>query len=311
MDSTAKQTILVVDDEKTNLALLHHILASDYNVIAAKSGQEALDRVATTLPDLILLDIVMPGMDGFDIIRKLKDNPDTRNIPVIFITALDSEADEEKGLELGALDYITKPFKEAIVRTRVRNHMQIVHQMRLIERLGLLDPLTAIANRRSFDEHMTREWGSALREHTPISLLMMDVDKFKTYNDTHGHPQGDVLLKALAKLIAAAARRPRDIAARIGGEEFVILCPETDHVGALDIAEQLRAAVAAMTLPAGQISTSTTISIGVVTHLPAEGDSPQAFIELADKRLYAAKTSGRNRVVGDPGTNRQGPKTIN
>jgi PleD family two-component response regulator len=132
-------------------------------------------------------------MDGFEVLRRLKDNPATQHIPVIFITGLDSDADEEKGLNLGALDYITKPFKEAIIRARVRTHMRLIHHMRLIERLGLLDPLTGLANRRSFDEHMAREWASAVREQHPISLLMMDVDKFKTYNDTYRRPQGDTL----------------------------------------------------------------------------------------------------------------------
>jgi diguanylate cyclase (GGDEF)-like protein len=294
------KTILVVDDEKSNLLLLHHILTPDYTILTAKSGQEALDRIAAAPPDLILLDIIMPDMDGFEVIRRLKDNPDTRHIPVIFITGLDSDADEETGLNLGALDYITKPFKEAIVRARVRTHMRLIHHMRLIERLGLLDPLTGLANRRSFDESMAREWASAAREQTPISLLMMDVDKFKTYNDTYGHPQGDTLLKTLGGLIQSAARRPLDLAARIGGEEFVVLCPATTHPGALEIAEQLRAAVAAATVPTvNHVSTSATISIGVATLTPDANDSAQAFIELADKRLYAAKTGGRNRVIGE------------
>ncbi|MDR3299542.1 MAG: diguanylate cyclase [Candidatus Accumulibacter sp.] len=300
MTSDAKQTILVVDDEKTNLVLLNRILAPDYTILTAKSGQEALDRAMTVSPDLILLDIIMPDMDGFEIIKRLKDNADTQNIPVIFITGLHNEADEEKGLSLGALDYIIKPFRNAIVRARVRNHMQLVRHLHLIERLGLVDPLTDIANRRSFDDHMSREWGGAMRECEPISLLMMDIDKFKVYNDTYGHPQGDALLKAFARHVEAGARRPRDIAARIGGEEFVLLCPETDHAGALEIAEQLRAAVAAMTVPTvDKKPTTTTVSIGVATCRPTENDTPQAFIELADKRLYAAKTGGRNRVVGE------------
>lgn len=297
------KTILVVDDEKSNLLLLHHILTPDYTILTAKSGQEALDRVAATPPDLILLDIIMPDMDGFEVIRKLKNNPDTQHIPVIFITGLDSDADEEKGLNLGALDYITKPFKEAIIRARVRTHMRLIHHMRLIERLCLLDPLTELANRRSFDEHMAREWASAAREQHPISLLMMDVDKFKTYNDTYGHPQGDTLLKTLGGLLQSTARRPLDIAARVGGEEFVILCPATPHPGALEIAEQLRAIVAATTVFTGnQTPTSATISIGVATLTPSANDSIQAFIELADQRLYAAKTGGRNRVKGESGT---------
>lgn len=299
-DNHKLQRILVVDDDKTNLALLNSILSPDYSIIVARDGHEALARVTESLPDLILLDVLMPGMNGFDVIKCLKNDPATRRIPVIFITGLDSEADEEKGLKLGAVDYIAKPFKEAIVRTRIRNHMQILHQMNVIERLGLLDPLTDIANRRSFDEHLPREWRSAMREKQPLSLLMMDVDNFKIYNDTHGHPQGDVLLKHIARHIqTAAARRPRDIAARIGGEEFIVLCPDTDHAGALEVAEQLRSAVEQQRVLAfNRGLTAATISIGVATIVPTETDDIDAFVKLADERLYAAKAAGRNKVFG-------------
>jgi diguanylate cyclase (GGDEF)-like protein len=297
---TRWNTILVVDDEKSNLLLLNHILTPYYTILIAKSGQEALDRAIATPPDLILLDVIMPDMDGFEILRRLQDNPATQQIPVIFTTGLDSDADEEKGFNLGAVDYFVKPFKEAIIRARVRTHMRLIHHMRLIERLGLLDPLTGIANRRGFDDHMAREWASAVRERKPISLLMIDVDKFKNYNDTYGHPQGDTLLKTLGGLLQTAARRPLDLASRIGGEEFAILCPTTTHSGALEIAEQLRASVAATTVfTVDQTPTSATISIGVATLTPGEEDSTQALIELADKRLYASKTGGRNRVTGE------------
>jgi diguanylate cyclase (GGDEF)-like protein len=292
-------SILIVDDEKYNLALLNRILAPDYTIFAAKSGKEALERVSENLPDLILLDILMPEMDGFEVCKELKDNPEAQHIPVIFITGLDSENDEEKGFNLGAVDYITKPLKEAIIRVRIRNHMRLVQQMHIIEHLGLIDPLTNIANRRSFDAHLEREWRNAVRKQSSLSLLMLDVDKFKAYNDTYGHPQGDILLKSLAGHIQAAARRPRDLAARIGGEEFVVLCPDTNHDGALDIAEHLRCAVEDSTVPTiDDTPTSTTISIGVASLIPTETDRSPNFVELADKRLYAAKADGRNRVVG-------------
>jgi diguanylate cyclase (GGDEF)-like protein len=292
-------SILIVDDEKYNLALMNRILALDYTIFTAKSGKEALLRVNENLPDLILLDIIMPGMDGFEVCKALKDNPDTQHIPVIFITGLDSETDEERGFNLGAVDYITKPLKEAIIRVRIRNHMRLVQQMHIIEHLGLVDPLTNIANRRSFDAHLEREWKNAVRRKTSLSLLMLDVDKFKTYNDTYGHPQGDILLKTLATHVKAAARRPCDLAARIGGEEFVVLCPDTNHAGALDIAEHLRSTIAASMVPTmDNTPTSTTISIGVASLIPTDADHSPNFIELADRHLYAAKADGRNRVVG-------------
>lgn len=295
-----RQSILIVDDEKTNLALLNGILAPEYTILAARSGEEALERLAENLPDLILLDIAMPGMDGFEVISRLKSEPATQRIPVILVTEPDNGGDEEKGFNLGAADYIGKPFKEAIVRARVRNHMQILHQVYVIERLGLLDPLTDIASSHNFDKHLPREWESAIRDRKPLSLLMMDIDNFKAYNDTYGHPQGDVLLKTIARLIeSAAARRPRDICARIGGEEFVVLCPDTDHVGALDIAEQLRLNVENMkVLSFDRKLTSATISIGIASVIPTRNDEMTSFIKLADERLYTAKAHGRNRIVG-------------
>ncbi|MDR1966452.1 MAG: diguanylate cyclase [Synergistaceae bacterium] len=293
-----KRKILVVDDEKSNLAVLNQILSMEYTVLTARSGEEALKRVEADSPDLILLDIIMPGMDGFQVLVKLKGADHTKNIPVIVITGLSGENNEERGFFLGAVDYITKPFKNAIVKARVRTHMMIVNQMRTIERLGLVDPLTDISNRRSFDDRIDVEWRRCTRENKPISFLMMDIDKFKTYNDTYGHPQGDILLQSMAKLFCASARRPADIVARLGGEEFGILLPETTLDNALAIAEKIRQDVESLQIPTsdGQTMTSATISIGVASIIPGETDIIRNFIEKADEYLYAAKNSGRNRV---------------
>jgi diguanylate cyclase (GGDEF)-like protein len=221
---------------------------------------------------------------------------------VIIITGLDSESDEEKGFMLGAVDYITKPFRNAIVIARVRTHLQILHQIRMIERLGLVDPLTDIPNRRCFDERIAVEWRRAQREKTPIAFMMMDVDRFKAYNDTYGHPQGDVLLKSLARIIAAAARRPGDLAVRLGGEEFGVLMPDTDLKGALEVAEEIRANVEAARVPTvdRQTLSSVTISIGVTALVPDDHTVMANFIARADELLYAAKEGGRNRVCSDP-----------
>jgi diguanylate cyclase (GGDEF)-like protein len=292
--------VLVVDDEKANLMVLNKILSSEYVVLTAKSGGEGLSRVSSDRPDLILLDIVMPDMNGFDLLKTLKASPETRAIPVIIITGLDNEADEEKGFVLGAVDYITKPFKNAIVIARVRTHIQIVHQMRTIERLGLVDPLTDIPNRRCFDDRINLEWRRAIRDKKPIAFMMMDVDKFKTYNDTYGHPQGDILLKAIAGVFTSVVRRPGDIAARLGGEEFGVLLPDTPLEGALEIAEEIRAKVEAVRISAvdGKITT-TTISIGVVSLVPSADTTIEAFVAKADEYLYAAKETGRNRVCSE------------
>jgi diguanylate cyclase (GGDEF)-like protein len=298
MDDAAKNKVLVIDDEKSNLLVLHTILSPVYTVFTAKSGEEGLLRVEDDKPDLILLDIIMPGLDGFEVLRRLKNSPDTRHIPVIIITGLDNEVNEEKGFLLGAVDYITKPFKNSIVMARVKTHIQIVTQMRMIERLGMVDPLTDIPNRRCFDDHIAVEWRRAVRNRHLISFMMIDLDNFKRYNDTYGHPQGDTLLRTVAKVFSAAVRRPGDMAARLGGEEFGVLLPGTGPEGVLEIAEETRARVEAAKIPTadGRTLTTATISIGTASVIPAYGSSWEDFIARADRLLYAAKNSGRNRV---------------
>jgi diguanylate cyclase (GGDEF)-like protein len=246
-----------------------------------------------------MLDIVMPGMDGYEVLTRLQQNPDSSDIPVIIISGLSGENDEEKGLFMGAVDYITKPLKAAIVLARVNTHIRILNQLRTIENLGLIDPLTEISNRRSFDARLDLEWRRCMREQKPISFLMLDVDRFKVYNDTYGHPQGDVLLKAIAKIFTGAARRPSDLAARIGGEEFGILLPDTSMESAMLIAERIRLAVENVRLDTTDgKETRTTISIGVTTAFPVSGMTTDDFVATADKNLYLAKNSGRNRVCG-------------
>jgi diguanylate cyclase (GGDEF)-like protein len=298
MDNNGKYGILAVDDEKSNLLVLHQILSPEYAVFTAKSGEEALSRTASEKPDLILLDIIMPGMNGFETLKTFKEYPETRNIPVIIITGLDNADDEEKGFLLGAVDYITKPFKNAIVKARVKTHIQIVRQIRAIERMGMVDGLTDIPNRRCFDDRLAMEWRRAEREQKPVAFLMMDVDKFKTYNDTYGHPQGDALLRSIAKIFESAVKRPADLAARLGGEEFGVLLPDTGLEAAKEIAETIRSGVEAMRVPAGDGKTITTatISIGVVSLVPSKKITMEAFMSKADENLYAAKTNGRNRV---------------
>jgi diguanylate cyclase (GGDEF)-like protein len=298
MPSAPKFSILIVDDESANLAVLNTILHTEYAISTAKSGEAALKHTADKKPDLILLDIMMPGMDGFEVLKRLKEEPDTRKIPVIFITGLENEDDETKGFAMGAVDYIKKPFKQELVKARIRTHIEIVGQMQISERLGLTDPLTGIPNRRNFDERIAMEWRRAIREQKPISFLMMDIDKFKTYNDTYGHPQGDALLKGAAKLFTEKVKRPADLVARLGGEEFGILLPNTALKAALVIAENIRAGIEALRIPTadGSMKTKTTISIGAASMIPVKDDKAENFISQADKNLYTAKEGGRNRI---------------
>jgi diguanylate cyclase (GGDEF)-like protein len=297
MDETKKNSLLIVDDEKLNLKVLTHILLQDYTLYTAKDGLTAIEYAKEYYPDLILLDIIMPGMDGYEVITELKQIDGVRDIPVIFITGLNNSEDEEKGLALGAVDYINKPFISAVIRLRVKHQMQIINQLRAIERLSMIDQLTNIANRRSFDNRLGVEWYRAVREKTPISMLMIDVDKFKTYNDTYGHQQGDVVLRTIAEVFTNTLKRALDFAARWGGEEFTILLPNVDKDGALIVAEDIRKNVENTEIPcANGTFTKVTISVGVNTEEPSHNSSVDTFISGADEALYIAKRTGRNKV---------------
>jgi len=293
-----KNSLLIVDDEVSNLQMLSHILGSAYTIYTAKNGVNAIEKARMYSPDLILLDIVMPGMDGYQVLSELRNVETTRKIPIIFITGLSSIDDEKKGLSLNAVDYISKPFSPMIVQLRVRNQIQIVNQLRTIEELSMRDQLTGLPNRRSFDDVIQSEWKRATRESEPISVLVMDIDKFKSYNDAHGHQQGDVALRAVAGVIPRSLKRPSDFAGRWGGEEFVVLLPNTPIEGALEIAEDMRRNVENEEIPLEDGSVSkVTVSIGVNAQFPRQGGVIDAFVAKADKAMFAAKTSGKNRII--------------
>jgi diguanylate cyclase (GGDEF)-like protein len=200
-------------------------------------------------------------------------------------------------LQLGAADYITKPFRNAIVKARVKTQLQVVEYIRALERIGMVDALTDLPNRRAFDRQLQNEWGRAKREKIPISVMVLDIDKFKTFNDTYGHAQGDVVLQYVAKEFKDTLKRPADYAARWGGEEFVILLPHTDMEGALIISELVRANIEKLEIPYSSKPLSVTVSIGLNCEVPPRFSTPSEFLSRADKALYAAKEGGRNRVV--------------
>lgn len=295
-----KPRILIVDDEKMNLKVLADLLKEEYSPVLARTGEQALQHAfGEAPPDLILLDVVMPEMGGYEVIKTLKNSEKTNNIPVIFVTALNSIEDEERGLLLGAVDYITKPFSPPIVKMRVRNHLRIVHQYKLLDQLAHLDGLTEIPNRRRFEEVFHKEWSRAARNGTPFSLAMVDVDFFKQYNDHYGHAIGDIALQRIAKAIAYVLRRPGDLVARYGGEEFVMLLPETDAFAAYEVAQRCLRQVEELAIPHrhSRAGETVTVSIGLVTKAMNAVTSPQTIITTADRNLYAAKASGRNRIV--------------
>jgi len=298
MDEVKERSVLVVDDESSNIAALTHILSSKYIVYAAKSGSGALKAVEKHSPDVILLDIIMPEMDGYSVVSLLKGNEKTKDIPIIMVTSLSGEGEEEKALSLGAADYIIKPFRSGIVELRVKNQVKILDQHRAIERLSMTDQLTDLPNRRNFNTRLDLEWYRSIREQMPISILLIDVDKFKEYNDTYGHQQGDAALQALARVLTGELKRCGDFAARWGGEEFVVLLPNTDFAGALQVSERIRKCVEEMEMPlVNGSNTKTTVSIGVNAEMPARDAAYDEFIAKADKALYKAKEAGRNKVI--------------
>ena len=299
MNDDIKNSVLIVDDENSNIMALTNILSPKYIVYAAKNGPNAIAAAEKYLPDVILLDILMPEMDGYAVITALKSSEKTQNIPVIFLTGLSNASDEEKGLALGAADYISKPFSPTIIKLRVQNQIKILNQFRIIELLSMKDQLTEILNRRGFESRMNMEWPRAIRENSLISILMMDVDHFKDYNDTYGHQQGDVVLQTIAMTVTQSLNRPGDFIARWGGEEFFVLLPNTDLAGALNIAELIRTNIEkTVILSYNGKETGITVSIGVNTQSPSYDNSRERFIKGADTALYKAKEAGRNRVCG-------------
>lgn len=292
-------SILIVDDVPTNIQVLAEALRADHRIKVATNGMDALE-VARQLPhpDLILLDAMMPEMDGFELCRLLKEEPETQNIPVVFVTAKEDAMSEERGLCMGALDYITKPFNLPIVRARVRNYLMLKHKTDLLESMAHIDSLTNVPNRRRFDETLEIEWRRCQRAEMPLALLMIDIDHFKSYNDRFGHGAGDNCLAEIADTLADGLARPGDILARYGGEEFAAILPGTGTEGARQIAERLRNKVAecGFTREPNQGCHPVTVSIGCASVVPDDDRRPADLIELADKKLYQAKAEGRNRV---------------
>ncbi len=295
--SYEKQSVLYVDDETANLQLMRQILEKDYKLSFAPNGQKALEVAEKVKPDIILLDVLMPNMDGHETCRRLKEKPCTTEIPIIFVTIMDEEEDETKGFSLGAVDYITKPFVPAIIKARLNTHLLLKRKIDLLESMVSLDGLTEIPNRRRFDEMLESEWHRAQRITAPVSLVLIDIDYFKKYNDNYGHAIGDACLIKVAQAIHCALKRPSDFAARYGGEEFVVILPGTETTGAVAIAEHIRKTIESLEIPHEKSDTSSyvSLSLGVATMTPKQDIMPLELIKAADKSLYQAKEKGRNQ----------------
>lgn len=293
-----KAKILIVDDDALNRIILEKTLSDEHDVYLVTSGEDALAFVKHTQVDLIILDIMMPGMNGYEVLVQLKENSISQAIPIIFISANNRHEDEVKGLELGAMDYIGKPFSAAIVKVRVRNQLLIKQKNDLLEILVSIDGLTEIPNRRYLDENLERGWRRSKRNNSPLCVLLIDIDHFKRYNDYYGHRAGDECLKTVAKTLAAQCERGGDFVARYGGEEFVAVLPETNQQGAIVFANKLRNAVNDLNIEhnASLNATHVTISIGIASSESSQAYTEKALLEEADSGLYNAKKLGRNQI---------------
>ncbi len=295
-----RTALLLVDDQPLNIQVLHQIFQAEHDLYMATDGQTALDTARRVQPDLILLDVMMPVMDGLTVCRTLQADPVTRDIPVIFVTGQNAPEEETAGFEAGAVDFISKPINPATVRARVRTHLTLKAQADQLRALALNDGLTGVANRRHFDDRLQRDWRNCRRRQVPLGLILIDVDHFKPYNDHHGHQAGDTALQRVAAALRDALRRPEDLLARYGGEEFVCLVPGADLEATRQTAEHLREAVAREHIPhdASPVGPQVSISLGVAASVPAaDADDPAPLLKAADRHLYAAKQAGRNRVA--------------
>ncbi len=291
-----KKTILIIDDVEANVHILMELLGEEYDLLGALEGEEALAILEEESVDLILLDILMPGMDGMEVCRRLKADEKTRDIPVIFITVKADEDSIVDAYDLGGVDYITKPFLAREVLARVKKELKFQEMMQELAMLASTDPMTKLYNRRYFSRIAQHVLALAKREVESLSVIMLDIDRFKRINDTYGHHVGDQAIILLAETITAHLRKS-DFAARFGGEEFVILLPRTSLSNARSMAEKLRKAVETLTLKTAEgAEVHFTVSLGVSTVDIITETSVEPALKRADDAMYLAKESGRNRT---------------
>jgi diguanylate cyclase (GGDEF)-like protein len=298
-ESTPRPQLLIVDDQPLNIRLFHEIFHADHEVFFATSGEDALKFCQTHFPDVILLDVIMPGLNGYEVCRRLKRDERTREIPVIFVTAQSDASEEEDGLAAGAVDFIAKSASANVMRARVGTLITLKRQSDLLRQMARVDALTGLANRRHFDETLSSEWRRCRRSGKPLSLVLIDLDHFKLFNDHYGHQAGDSCLQQVSRCLKSGFARSHDLVARYGGEEFVCVMPETSLEGAEAKAQALERAVRALRIPHDQSAVAggiVTISLGVAVAMPNVGGECAALILCADRSLYMAKDAGRGQV---------------
>ena len=293
-----RATILIVDDEISNIEIMNEALGDEYEICFATSGEQALEQMKITIPDLVLLDVVMQGMQGFEVCERLKQDPMLADVPVIFITGLNDTDDEVRGLSIGAIDYVTKPIHPLILRNRVRNHIELKQLRDHLTEMAVTDALTGLHNRRKLDTLLKKNFQDLLAEEGWLSLIMLDLDFFKQFNDTYGHMSGDNCLKMVGAALNRAVMRVAGHPARYGGEEFCCILPNCPPGQAGAVAVEIRYQLQQMRIPheRSDVSPFVTISIGVASARVRAGMSPADWMEVADAQLSLAKSEGRDRV---------------
>lgn len=295
VDENPTPTVLAIDDSE----LIHRLLKTRLQgerleLHNATSSADGLKKAIALNPDVILLDIAMDGMNGFELLEKLKEDPRTRNIAVIFISATSEAMDRVKGLDMGAIDFISKPFDAFELKARVRSALRTQHLVKMLEQKAQIDGLTGLWNRRYFDQRMIQEISEAKRYSRPLSLVLCDIDRFKRLNDQFGHPFGDFVLDRVAQKLSGG--RTSDIACRYGGEEFGLILPSTNIQQGHEVAERLRIEIESI-LWLNKPDLVVTASFGICdTENVGEEATPEALLEMTDSALYKAKQAGRNRV---------------
>ncbi|EPE2649646.1 diguanylate cyclase [Vibrio fluvialis] len=290
-------TVLVVDDQATNIQLIYQLLKNEYDVLMATTGQQAIAVCREHKPDLILMDVLMPDINGWETCKILKRDPDIATIPVIFVTALTDQDDENACWEAGAVDFLQKPINANTLKHRVRAHLTLKHQSDLLRSLAYVDGLTGISSRRHFDQYMEAQMGHAFRKQESLGVLLIDIDFFKQYNDRYGHIAGDDCLRQVAQSLKQSCLRSADMVARYGGEEFVLVLPDTNERGLERIAQRIKQQLEQEAIAhIGSPTSLLTVSAGGAVYLPGElPDDAEAMLILADTMLYKAKAEGRNR----------------
>lgn len=292
-EKLANAKILIVEDQPLNIIILQNILSPHYQVCAVHSGEEALEQCKTYTPDLIILDIKLPGIDGVETCKRLKNLPAVKNVPVLFITSFHQH--EEYCWQAGGVDFIPKPIAENTVFNRVKAHLTIKLQRDKLLEMVFLDSLSQIYNRRYFDSHVKKIDLHAKREKEDYTLILLDIDFFKQFNDIYGHITADEALKKVAKTISETLKRPSDFVARFGGEEFIVVLPGTNIKGGISVAENILKNINALNIPHDFSPLKhLTVSAGLATLENSQGQA--SVLQVADDKLYKAKQSGRNKL---------------